>query len=142
MRSWWKSWTLDMSGSFTQIDNIKIFTDGAIGWNYGTGGKVQIGIRDAGDNGCPIASYERAAGSTATGYDLDDAANGHDYYKDQTASPADISDYTDGAELVIDSDAYTGADKSKLIVTQLIVDGDATLGAQVAETITIEYDEI
>ena len=141
-RSWWKHWALDLAGSFTQIDNIKIFCDGTIGWNFGTGGKVQVGIRDAGDNGCPEASYEQAAGSSSTGYDIDDGTNGHDYYKAQTATPADIESYTDGSELVIDSAAYTAADQTDGLVAQCIIDGDATLGEQIDETITFEYDEI
>ena len=142
MRSWWKSFCLYMSGSFTQIDNIKVYTDGTLGWTVGTSGLIQVGVRDAGDNGCPIASYEQAAGSSSTGYDIDDGSNGHDYYKDQTAPPADLFDYTDGAELELDTDAYTSEDRSKLLVCQLVVDGDSTLGAQSAETITFEYDEI
>ena len=130
------------SGSFTQIDNIKVYTDGALGWTVGTSGLIQVGVRDAGDNGCPIANYERAAGSSSTGYDIDDAANGHDYFKDQTATPADLFDYTDGAELTLDTAAYDAEGRSDLLVCQLVVDGDGTLGAQAAETITFEYDEI
>lgn len=141
-RSWWKHFALNMAGSFTQIDNIKVFCDGAIGWTFGTSGKIQVGIRDSGDNGCPEANYEQAAGSSSTGYDIDDGTNGHDRYKDQTATPANIEDYTDGAELSLDTDSYTAAAKSKMLVCQLVIDGDATLGAQAAETITFECDEI
>lgn len=141
-RSWWKHWSLNISGTFTQVNNIKVFCDGTIGWNFGTGGKVQVGIRDAGDNGCPEGSYERAAGSASTGYDIDDGTNGHDYYKAQTATPADIESYTNGAELTLDSSTYTSADNTDSLVAQLLIDGDSTLGAQNTETITYEYDEI
>ena len=142
MQSWWKSWALDMAGSFTQIDNISVYCDGAIGWTFGTGGKVQVGLRDSGDNGCPEVSYQQAAGSAATGYAIDVAVNGHAYYLGQSPVTADIEDYTSGSELELDTDAYTTADKSKLLVAQLVIDDDATAGAQAAETITFAYDEI
>ena len=140
--SYWKHFALDLAGTFTQIDNIKIFCDGAIGWTFGTGGAVLVGIRDSGDNGCPEGSYDQATGDTTSGDYMDDGTNGHAYYKDQTATPADIESYTDGAELTVDTTAYTSADQTDGLVCQLKIDGDSTLGDQTDETLTWEYDEI
>ena len=142
--SYWKTLALKLSGSFTMINNIKWYTDGTVAWTMGTGGKVVVGVRDSDDNGCPVASYERSAGTEGTtGYYMDDVSNGHNYYKDQTATPADVTDYTSGAVLDVDSTDYTTTTAAtKAVITQVILDDDATRGAQAAETFTFRYDEI
>ncbi|MEA3432061.1 MAG: hypothetical protein U9R01_05215 [candidate division WOR-3 bacterium] len=64
--SYWVHLCLDISGTFSQINNIKFYCDGMIGWDYGTGGAILVGIRDTGDNGCPVASYDKATGTEGT----------------------------------------------------------------------------
>jgi len=141
--SYWKHHALAISGTFTKVNNIRWYTDGTIGWTLGTDGKLLVGIRDAGDNGCPEASYEQSAGTQGTtGYYMDDGTNGHDYYKDQTAEPADATDYTSASPLTIDSTDYTTADSADAVVTQVKIDDDATQGDQDNETFTFIYDEI
>lgn len=141
--SYWKTHSLALSGSFTKINNIKWYTDGTIAWDLGTGGKVVVGVRDTGDNGCPVASYDQATGTGGTTGDyMDDGTNGHTYYKDQTATPADVTDYTSGSVLSVDSTDYTSAGTTKAVVTQVKLATDATQGAKSAETFTFRYDEI
>ncbi len=131
----------------TQINNIQLFCDGAIGWTYGAGGALLIGQRDAGDHGCPMdASYEVATGVAFTsGHDLDDAVNGHTYYNGQTPAYLDIENYVTGARCTIDSTNHVAAGKAKAAVLQVKLDtagNGAVQGLQADETITFAYDEI
>lgn len=142
--SFWKHHFLDISGTFTQVDNIKWYTDGTIGWTCGTGGGLFVGLRDAGDNGCPMdTEYDVATGTPGTTGDwMDDVTLGHGYYKDETATPVDASAYTSGSPLTVDTAAYTSADESDAVVTQVKLHDDATQGTQTDETLTFVYDEI
>ncbi|MEA3281671.1 MAG: hypothetical protein U9Q68_03790 [Euryarchaeota archaeon] len=143
--SFWKHTYLNISGAaFTQVDNIRWYTDSAIGWTCGTGGGLYVGVRDAGDNGAPMdTEYDVATGTIGTtGHWMDDVTNGHSYYKDQTAPPADAATYTSASPLTVDTAAYTSADESDAVVTQVKIHDDATQGTQADETLTFVYDEI
>ena len=141
--SFWKNHRLEFGGTFTQIDNIRWYCDGSINWTLGTNGKVIVGTRDSGDNGCPDANYQAAAGVTgSSGYAIDDPTSGHAYYKGQTTPYADIAGYTVGSPLLVDSSAYTAEGNSKHVVLQCIVDHDASHGTQASETFTWMWDEI
>lgn len=142
--SYWKHLHLDISGTFTTVNNIRFYTDGTIGWTCGTGGGLYIGLRDTGDNGCPMdTEYDVATGvQGTTGHWMDDATNGHGYYKGESATPALVSDYESGTSLLIDSTDYSVADESNAIVLQVKLETDATQGTQVDETLTFLYDEI
>jgi len=141
--SYWKSHCLDLSGTFTKINNIRWYTDGAIGWTLGTNGEVRVGRRDSGDNGCPDASYEQATGTQGTtGNDMENATNGHGYYKGQTNPSDPAQNFTSGSPLTVDTSDYTSAGKTKHVVTQVKVASDATQGEQADETFTFMYDEI
>jgi len=143
--SFWKHHSLSIGGSYTQITNIRWYTDGAIGWTLGTNGLLGVGLRDSGDNGCPAANYQQALGTVGTtGYYLKDNTNGHAYYKGQTAGPGNAQNYTAGSPLTIDNTTtYTGTvTATKSCVSQVIIDTDATQGTQAAETFTFKWDEI
>lgn len=142
--SYWKHLYLDISGTFTTVNNIRFYTDGAIGWTCGTGGGLYVGLRDTGDNGCPMdASYNVATGTEGTTGDwMDDVTDGHTYYKDQTLTPVLASGYTSGSTLLIDSTDYSVADESDAVVLQVQLETDATQGTQADETLTFLYDEI
>jgi hypothetical protein len=141
--SYWASICLDLAGDFTKINNVKFWTDGSIGWTFGTGGELRIGNRDSGDIGCPDASYEQAAGVEGdTGYTIEDATNGHDYYKGQSTPTKNVEDWTSGGKATVDSGDHESAEKTKHIVLQVKVDADATQGEQSDETLTLSYDEI
>jgi len=141
--SYWASICLDLSGTFTKINNVRHYSDGAIGWNYGTNGQLRRGNRDSGDKGCPVANYQQASGTEGdTGYSIEDATNGHAYYKSQTTPTANVASDTSGSPATIDSGDHTTAEKTKHVVLQVKVDTDATQGTQSAETLTFKYDEI
>jgi hypothetical protein len=143
--SYWKHHRIYFSGTFTKINNIRWFTSGNVktNWALGTGGMLLVGRRDAGDNGCPAASYEIAAGTQGTtGYYLKDVTNGHDYYKSQTADPADADTYTSASPLTVDTTDYTSEGGSKAVVTQVKIATDGTQGDKGNEVLTFRYDEI
>jgi len=128
----------------TLLNNHEFYCDeGTDAWTLGTGGGVVIGIRDTGDNGVPVASYDQATGTVGTtGDDMGDGVDGHAYYLGQSPTDAEISDYVTGARLTVDSGDHTIAEGFKGIVVQAVVDDDATRGAQAASTLTFVYDEI
>lgn len=141
--SYWVHVALAISGTFTQVDNIRFYTDGTISWTLGSTGNVRIGTRDSGDEGCPVANYEPAAGTSGTtGYSLEDGTNGHDYYKSQSTPVTTATTFTSGSPATIDSTAHTSAESSKAVVLQVKIDNDATQGSQSSETFTLIYDEI
>jgi len=143
--SYWMSLqlTIDAMNDATLLNNHKFYSDGAIGWTLGTGGKLVVGLRDAGDNGCPSGSYQQAAGVEGTsGYDMEDDVNGHAYYLGQDPETGLVSAYTSGAPLTVDTADHAAAEAFDHVVIQLVVDDDATRGAQAAETLTFVWDEI
>lgn len=140
--SYWKHQALKISGSFTQVDNIRWHTDGAINWNFGTNGQLRVGLRDAGDNGCPAGSYQQASGEEGiNGVSLDDVDSGHAYYKGQATPYGNTASYTSDSPLTVDTSSYTDPDTSKAVVTQLIVSSDASQGEQADEIFVWLYDE-
>ena len=144
--SYWKHQGLYMHGAFTQIDNIRWYTDGDIGWNYGTSGALYVGLCSGTDKGvwtsnniAPLTQYMQASGTVGTTGTSITASGGHG----QASGWAKASDYTVGSPLQVDSTTHTtSGDISKLLVTQVAIDDDATQGTQTAETVTMRYDEI
>lgn len=127
-----------------KINNIRFYSDGAIGWNYGTGGELRRGNRDSGDHGCPMdTEYDVATGTEGTtGHSIEDGSNGHGYYNAQTAKTADVASDTEGSPATIDSTDHTTTGKCKAVVLQVKVDTDAVQGEQTDETLSFKYDEI
>jgi len=146
--SYWKSHTLEVSGTaFTQVSNVQWYSEGTPTWTFGTGGEVRVGIRDAGDNGCPNGSYDQASGTVgASGTPLEQG-DGHTYYLGQGTPSADIGDYPTGSKLLVDSGSYTpnGTSYPNHVVTQVKVDtagNGAQQGEQADITLTFQWDEI
>lgn len=138
---------ITVAGGMTRINNVQLYCDGAIGFNYGAGGELRLGHRDAGDIGCPMdASYEVATGTVSTtGHTIEDGANGHTYYNGQAVKTIDIENYVTGARATIDSTNHAGVGKCKAAVMQVKLDtlgNGAVQGVQTDETITFAYDEI
>jgi hypothetical protein len=131
-------------GSFTKVNNIRFYSDGAIGWNYGSNGKLNRGMRNAGDQGAPMnTNYEVATGTNGvTGDAIDDPTNGHSYFKTAPNGVSNVALDLVGAPPVIDSTDHTTVSSCKAVVLQVKVDTDATQGEQIDETLTFLYDEI
>ena len=146
--SYWKHICLNLAGSFTTINNVRIYTDGAEAWTLGTDGKIIIGQKDDGDDGddghgCPIGDYEQSAGTEGTtGYELKDGSNGHDYYKSETDPVLDLFGFSSGSTCLVDNTDHSSAEDTKAAVIQAVIDDDATQDTMTAETITFVYDEI
>ena len=131
---------LELTGTFTLFDNMRFYSDGTIGWTFGTGGEIRRGNRDTGDDGCPVASYFVATGTPDdTG---DELGVTHTYFSAQTVKTASVASDTSGSPATIDSGSHTTAESTKAVVLQLKVADDATNGAQSAETFTFIYDVI
>jgi hypothetical protein len=142
--SYWIHICLDLSGTFTKINNLRFYSDGTIGWNFGTGGELRRGNRDSGDHGCPMPTeYDVATGTEGdTGYSIEDGANGHDYYTARSTPTASVANDTEGSPALIDSTDHTSAEKTKAVILQCQVANDAVQGEQADETLIFKYDEI
>ena len=88
--------TITAMNDATLLNNHVFYSDeGTSAWTLGTDGLVRIGLRDSGDNGVPVASYDQATGVVGTsGDDMEDDTNGHAYYKTQAPETGDVADYT------------------------------------------------
>jgi hypothetical protein len=144
--SYWKTICLDLSGDFTKINNVRFYSDSAIGWACGTGGGLFICTKSTGDKGVPEADYAQATGTEGvTGDDMNDDTDGHPYYfagTDDHADPVSIATLTSGSPMTVDSTDHEAAEMTKGVVLQVRVDDDATQGDQADETLTWKYDEI
>lgn len=139
-RSYWAHVRLAFSGTFSQVSNIRHYSDGAIGWTFGATGKLYRGNRDSGDDGCPTASYQQASGTPGViGNNLDTS---HAYYSGQSTPSVNVNSDTSGSPMTVDSNAYTVAGSTYGVVLQVFVATDATQGLQTAETLTFMVDEI
>jgi len=140
-RTFWASLALQPNGTFTQVQNIRIYCDGAIGWTMGTTGKLKIGNRDSGDIGVPTGSYVQATGTVNSSGD--DFETAHSYFSSQVLKSKNIESYTSSAPGLVDSTAITVAGTlSKHAVLQGEIDTDAVQGVQATETISMLADEI
>jgi hypothetical protein len=130
-RSYWKHRGIHIKGgTFSQLSNFRWGGPGTVKTDWGLeSGLIQVALRDSGDPGCPLASYDQAAGVEGQyGYDLKDGTNGHTYYKSQVVACADMDSYTSSSPLVFDSSVKTATGYTKFVVTQLIIEDDTNFG--------------
>ncbi|MBA7636229.1 hypothetical protein ES703_43845 [subsurface metagenome] len=126
--SFWKSHCLLFGGEFTEITNIKIYTDGV---GFGTGITVNVG-----DETLAAASYVQATGTDGdTGTEM---VTGHSGITAKT----DFFTYTSEAAKDVDAGPISEAGKSKHVVLQMDVIDTATPGELDTEEITWQYDEV
>jgi hypothetical protein len=146
--SYWITVYLEITGgTFTQINNVRFYSDGTINWDFGTGGELRRGNRDTGDQGFAMDSgYEVATGTQGTtGHTIEDGVDGHSFYNGQTTKTTDVEGDTVGSPATVDSGNHTIAEKCKAIVLQCKLDtagNGAIQGEQTDETLTFKYDEI
>lgn len=117
----------------TQVDNVKIFTDGS---DFGLGIDVEVGAET------PIKNSGSSSGYDPSDLDDEDMV-GHagivshsDFFLFTSGSPKSVSISESGA--IIDAVGET----TDYIVLQMDVSNTATPGNLVDETITYEFDEI
>ena len=150
--SFWASFFLTCTAfnQATLINNHKFYSDGSIGWNYGSGGGLLVGQKSTADKGVPTANYATATGTVGTtGYYLDDVTNGYTFYKSGSANysaPVGAGTLTSGSPMQVDATTQLSTTGNFYgVVLQCKVDTAANgsvRGAQAAETLTFVYDEV
>ena len=137
-RSFWKHIYLQVTaGTFTQIDNVKFFTDGT---GFGTGITVFVGNETPTRNSASTAGYDQATGSV--GDDGDELTT----HTNVTAK-TDAFTFTSGTPKTV-SISEAGAiinaigESTNYIVAQMDVASTAGPGDLPNETWTFQYDEI
>lgn len=146
-RSYWKHLYLKViGGSFTQIDNIRFYTDGTL-W---TGTTLYVGTGSAGTAHLPKKSQHNTSGyDQATGV-VGTSGDGLQAGHTLVTAEVDASTYTSAAPLTVSiSGIKTGEtitstnDTSDYVVLQLsVASGVGNPGTLTSETIFFKYDEI
>ena len=135
-RSYWKQLYFKVTaGTFTQIDNINIWTDGATTW--GAQVTLYIGLQFPTNN----------SGAPESGYEVADTTNAMTTDHSGVSTEASVFNYTSGSGLTIsisESGSVIDAtgEMTDYIVMQMNVASGATGGDLDNEDITWEYDEI
>lgn len=138
-RSYWKHVYLRVTGgTFTQIDNVKFYTDGT---SWGTGISAYIGDENLTNNQGSQAGYEVGDGTPGdTGVEM---VTGHTGITART----DTTTYTSGAvrDITISEPGAildASGDRTNYVVIQLEVLDTASPGNLDDRTWTFRYDEI
>ncbi len=156
--SFWVSLTLYITGNptYTQVDNIRHYSDGTIGWTLGTDGGLMVHQksgenRDTGTHGLTDAQYFQSQGVAGASGDELTAAN-HSALIDATTPYVDLSGgavyYYAGSPQIVDTTAYSGSpgpENTLHLVLQVKCDTaalGASQGLQTGETLTFLADEI
>jgi len=126
-RSYWKHHAPWFSGSFSQITNVRIYSDGAM---FSSGAQAYIGVETLTE-----AQYTQASG--AIGDDGAEMVVSHP----AIGSKQLFNTFTSGSPKVVDSGPITSG-RCKAVILQLDIDSLATAGTLSAETISWRYDEV
>lgn len=137
-RSFWKHIFLKATGgTFTQIDNVKFFTDGT---GFPTGITVDVGTETPTKNSGSTAGYDQATGTVGTnGDELTTHANitaKTDVFLATSGSPKTVTISEAGAIINLSGET------TNYIVCQMNVADTASPGDLADETWTFQYDEI
>jgi len=127
-RSFWKSHCLNFGGTFTEITNVKIYTDEG---GFGTGITTNIGNETIAE-----ASYVEATGSV--GDDGDEMVASHG----GITGKVDLFGYGSAAPKDVDAGPISAPGRCKHVVLQMDVADTASPGELSPETITWQYDEV
>ena len=134
-RSYKKAFALAFAGTFTQINNVNIYTDGS---DFGTGIDTLIGSNVA--SGChALGSYRIALGQLGVDGSLLTYAR---HNGSVITAAGSFFGYTSGAKKLVGSQIFAAAGTTRFIALQLKVGSNAVQGVLSAETITWTYDEI
>lgn len=134
-RSFRKAFALAFAGTFTQINNVNIYTDGG---DFGTGLTTLVGSYITNAGGAPLASYAIAKGQTGVNGSLLTYGSSTHGIKGSKS----FFNYTSGAKKLVGSQILSAAGTTRWIPLQLTVASNAVQGVLTAETITWTYDEI
>jgi len=115
--SYWKHFFASITASEGTIVEVSVYPEDASQWKN----KLIVVLRDSGDNGCPIGSYQVANGTEVTGFPINSnlpGSLGHAYYRDQTTGVGTIDSYSNTCPLIIDTSTGIVL-TSKCLVSQL-----------------------
>jgi hypothetical protein len=134
-RSYWKHIYFKCTGgTFTQIDNIKLYGDGG---DFGTGITLYIGDQNPTNN----------SGAPESGYEVADTTNSMVTDHTGISARTDVHTYTSGSPRTINisesgSIINASGEMTDYTVWQMEVDNTATAGDLTDEDFTWQYDEI
>lgn len=142
--SFWVAIALHVTGTYTQVNNIRQHSDGTISWNLGAAGALNVGSNSAGSNGLGLtdAQYIVPSGTIGTSGDeivanhatVDQAINIQTYNNATNALVLDTVNY--GPNATFDS-------KHSCLQVKCSTVGDGALqGVQGSEQVTVLADEI
>lgn len=136
--SYWKSIYLKCdSGLGTQIDNVKIYSDGALAWTNVT---VYVGSETPTHNSGSNSGYVQAVGAGNSGTEMVAGYTGitgkSSLFGYTSAAPKSVSISETGNKI----DA--NGESTNYVVLQLTITSTATAGTKPTETITFQYDEV
>lgn len=135
IRSYRKAFALAFAGTFTQINNVNIYTDGG---DFGTGILTLVGSYKNNMGGVPLASYVISKGETGVnGSLLTYGSSSTGIYGSKS-----FFAYTSVAKKLVGSQVLAAAGTTRWLPLQLQVGSNAVQGVLTAETITWAYDEI
>jgi len=138
-RSFWKHIYLQVTaGPFTQIDNVKFFTDGT---GFGTGITVFIGDETPTRNSASTTGYDQATGSVG---DDGDELTTHANISTKTEAFGNFTSGTPKTISISEAGAIINAvgESTNYLLAQMDVDSTAGPGDLPNETWTFQYDEI
>ena len=137
-QSFWKSvYCLCSVAPDTQINNLKVYTDGA---GFGTGITTYVGDTFPTKNSGSSAGYKVATGTVGT--------DGDDMNPTYVTGKTDLFTFTSGSPMTGPSISEAGSiinatnETSNYFVLQADVGTTASPGNKTDETITVQYDEI
>ncbi len=137
--SFWKHIYMRVTGgTFTQINNVKFFTDGS---DFGTGIVTAVGDGVQVNNSGSQAGYVKALGTPGTtGTEMVAGHSG-------VASKTDVFTFTSGSPRTVTISEAGGildatGDRTDYLVVQMEVQNTASPGDLADETWTFQYDEI
>ncbi|MEM2174151.1 MAG: hypothetical protein QXI58_00800 [Candidatus Micrarchaeia archaeon] len=147
--SYWVSLSLEISGDFTILTNIRVYTVPPENFNFGTDGGLLLATRDDSTNGhgIPPDYYDYARGiEKYSGYYIKDPTFGHSFYKTQQASPINLLEInTPEQAILVDNTIYEYSpepQETKHIVLQARVAYDAPTGPLSGLYFYFIWDEI
>lgn len=127
-RSHWANFRLAWTAPDSQVDNIRLYSDGTLSWGDG----IQVSIGNTSVSTGSVESDPATDGQVGT------ILTNHS----SISSIEDMFSYTSGSPYLVDENAYTDAGSSKHVVMDIEVNNNATQGLKSSETLVWLSDEI
>lgn len=146
--SYWITLIMHYSGTFSLINNARMWGPGNIKdtWFSGDKGRMIVPRKDAPatDHGFLVASYQQAGGTPGLdGYGIKDGApNGHAQYNTQALAVVDVDDLSESSYYQIDTTDIVAEGYSKAWLVQTETFPGATHGELTPITLVVAVDVV